>query len=112
MFKLTVGAGGVLTELLRDTASMLLPVTEMQLQQELEALKIAKVLHGFRGKPAADTASIVQAVLKLCEWVELNREYIAEVEINPLLCMQNKAVVVDALITSSELLLKQVGTQL
>ena len=112
LFKLTVGAGGVLTELLRDTASMLLPVTEMQLQQELEALKIAKVLHGFRGKPAADTESIVQAVLKLCEWVELNQEYIAEVEINPLLCMQNKAVVVDALITSSELLLKQVGTQL
>jgi len=108
LFKLTIGSGGVLTELIRDTTCMLLPVTEEQLLLQLENLRITNVLRGYRGQPGADLASIVQTVIKLCEWLESNCDTIAEVEINPLLCLQDKAVVVDALITSSELLSKEV----
>ncbi len=102
LFKLTIGAGGVLTELIRDTASLLLPVTEAQLVHQLDTLKIAPVLQGYRGQPGADRASIVHAVVKLSQWLEVNKDTVAEVEINPLLCLQNKAVVADALITSSK----------
>ncbi len=107
LFKLTIGAGGVLTELMRDSTSMLVPVSEEQILQQLDKLKIAKVLHGYRGQAGGHIVSIVQAVRKLCEWVEANQDTIAEVEINPLLCLQDSTVVVDALITSSELLLKK-----
>ena len=98
----------MLTELIRDTTCTLLPVTEEQLLLQLENLRITNVLRGYRGQPGADLASIVQTVIKLCEWLESNCDTIAEVEINPLLCLQDKAVVVDALITSSELLSKEV----
>ena len=108
LFKLTIGAGGVLTELLRDTTSLLLPVSEEQLLLHLDKLKIAKVLHGYRGQAGGNLTSIVQAVIKLCEWLETHQDAIAEVEINPLLCLKDKAVVADALITSSESLPEQV----
>ena len=102
LFKLTVGAGGVLTELLRDTVTMLLPVTEDVLRQKLAELRIANVLNGYRGQAGADIQSVTQSILQLCQWVESNRDDIAEVEINPLLCLTNKTMVVDALITASE----------
>jgi len=85
-----------------------MPVTEEQLLQQLDKLRVSKVLLGYRSQAGANMASIIQSVLKLCDWVEANQDAIAEVEINPLLCLQDNAVVVDALITSSELLLKKV----
>lgn len=106
LFKLTIGAGGVLTELMSDTASLLLPVTKAQLEHQLQRLKVSAVLNGYRGQPAADMNSVIQAVLKLCQWVEANQDCLSEVEINPLLCLEDKAVAVDALITSSETLLE------
>jgi len=108
LFKLTIGSGGVLTELMQDTTSMLLPVSEEQLLLQINKLKIAKVLHGYRGQAGGNLPSIVQAVIKLCDWLESNQDVIAEVEINPLLCLEDKAVVADALITSAELLPQQV----
>ena len=102
LFKLTVGAGGVLAELLRDTVTMLLPLTEEMLRQKLAELRIASVLNGYRGQSGADMQSVTQSILQLCQWVEANRNDIAEVEINPLLCLANKTMVVDALITASE----------
>ncbi len=104
LFKLTVGAGGILTELMRDTVSLLLPVSAEQLQQHIAKLRIHQVLEGYRGQAAADVPSIINAITKLCEWVEANADHLCEVEINPLLCLQSGAVVVDALISASETL--------
>lgn len=105
LFKLTIGAGGVLTELLRDTVSLLLPVSEEVLVQKLELLKVAKLLNGYRGQAGADTQSIIDTILRLCQWVESNHDDLYEVEINPLLCLTDKVIVVDALIAASESLL-------
>lgn len=101
LFKLTLGAGGVLTELIRDTATLLLPVTEDQIQHRLMSLNIAKVLKGYRGQPAAHMPSIVQTVCQLGNWVAQYPDQVCEVEINPLLCLEDSVVVVDALITAS-----------
>lgn len=97
-FVLTLGAGGVMTELLRDTASLLLPVTADEVDAALKRLKLAPLLSGFRGKPGADIPAIVNAVLAVQSYVLENSETIGEVEINPLLCLPDRAVAVDALI--------------
>ena len=101
LFKLTIGSGGVLTEVMQDTASVLLPVSESQLQNAIAKLRIARLLNGYRGQPAAHIPSIISTILGLCQWVESHAEYLAEVEINPLLCLESKSIVADALITSS-----------
>ena len=101
LFKLTIGSGGVLTEVMQDTVSLLLPVSKPQLQNAIAKLRIARLLNGYRGQPAAHIPSIISTILGLCQWVESHAEYLAEVEINPLLCLESKSIVADALITSS-----------
>ncbi|UWR05352.1 acetate--CoA ligase family protein (plasmid) [Ruegeria conchae] len=97
-FVLTLGAGGVLTEILRDTASLLIPTTPDDIRGALDALKIAPLLAGYRGQPAADMDEIIAAVLAVQNYVVHNADTLGEVEINPLLCTPTRAVAVDALI--------------
>ncbi len=97
-FVLTLGAGGVLTEILRDTASLLIPATSGDIREALGALKIAPLLSGYRGQPAADLDEIINAVLAVQSYVVQHADTLGEVEINPLLCTPTKAVAVDALI--------------
>ena len=97
-FVLTLAAGGTFTELLCDSASLLLPTTEDDILVALETLRMAPVLRGYRGKPGADTAAIAKAVLAVQAYVEANAAQLDEVEINPLICTPDRAVAVDALI--------------
>lgn len=97
-FVLTIGAGGVFTEILRDTASLLIPSNPESIKQTLNKLKIAKILYGYRGKPAADINAIVQAIVAVQDYVVANAAKVEEVEINPLICTPNAAIAVDALI--------------
>ncbi len=97
-FVLTLGAGGVLTEMLRDTVSLLLPVQAADIETALSTLNCAPLLSGYRGKPAANMISIIEAVLAVQSYVLANAETLSEVEINPLLCTPDRAVAVDALI--------------
>lgn len=101
-YVLTLGAGGVLTELLRDTVSLLLPVSEAQVTQALGHLKCSPLLTGYRGRPAADMAAIRRAVMAVQDYVVANAETVGEVEINPLICTPNRAVAVDALIRKAK----------
>jgi len=97
-FLLTLGAGGVLTELWADTVSLLLPVTPGQIETALTRLRIAPLLAGYRGKPGADMPSIIAAVLGVQAYVIAHQDAISEVEINPLICTTTSAIAVDALI--------------
>ncbi|MBU2983687.1 acetate--CoA ligase family protein [Lentibacter algarum] len=97
-YVLTLGAGGVLTEILRDTTSLLLPVNADDIVAALNRLNCAPLLHGYRGRPAANMAAIIDAVLAVQSYVLENAEAASEVEINPLLCTPDRAIAVDALI--------------
>lgn len=97
-FVLTLGAGGILTELMQDTVSLLVPSTREQVKQALTQLRIAPLLAGYRGKPGANMEAILNAVDAVQAYVLANAHSVSEVEINPLICTPNTAVAVDALI--------------
>jgi len=101
-FALTLGAGGVWTELLRDTVTRLLPVTETDIGDMLKSLKIYPLLTGYRGKPAACLHAITATVLGVQDYVLNGPDAVDEVEINPLICTPETAVAADALITLGE----------
>ena len=82
---LVLGLGGVMVELIRDQQILLLPVTKDAICQALQRLKLASLLQGYRGRPAADTEAIVATVFQLVKWLEQNRDRVVELEINPLL---------------------------
>ena len=97
-FVLTLGAGGVLTEVLSDTTSRLLPVTRQDVLHALAELKLYPLLCGYRGNAAADLDAVVEAVLAVQRFVLASAALLEEVEINPLICTPTQAVAVDALI--------------
>ncbi|MGL6208811.1 MAG: acetate--CoA ligase family protein, partial [Paracoccaceae bacterium] len=51
---LTVGMGGVTAELLADTVTLVLPVTEVQVLEALRGLRLWPLLDGYRRRPRAD----------------------------------------------------------
>jgi acyl-CoA synthetase (NDP forming) len=101
-YVLTLAAGGVLTELLTDSVSLLVPSSAKEVELALSELRIAKVLNGFRGQPAADLPAVVDAVMAVQDFVINHSGRVQEVEINPLLCTPTKAIAADALITLGE----------
>jgi hypothetical protein len=82
---LLVGAGGVLVELVEDAALRLLPVTDEDVRGMVDGLKLARLLSGFRGRPAAARAALEQAALALGRFFLDHRARIADIEINPLM---------------------------
>ncbi|NNE81047.1 MAG: hypothetical protein HKN18_12335 [Silicimonas sp.] len=97
-FVLTLGAGGVLTELMDDNISLLLPVRPTDVIEGLEKLRCYNLLDGYRGQPKVNLAAITDAVLSVQAYVLANADTVGEVEINPLICTAERAVAVDALI--------------
>jgi len=60
---LTLGPGGVLTELLDDVALRLLPVDEADVQEMIDRTRLSVLLGGVRGAPPADRTALVDTVL-------------------------------------------------
>jgi acetyl-CoA synthetase len=97
-FVLTLGAGGVLTELWQDTQSLLLPIEPADIDAALRRLRIWPLLEGYRGKPGADVSAVIASVMAVQAYVIAHHATLSEVEVNPLICTPNGAVAVDALI--------------
>ena len=96
---LTLGSGGVLVELLRDSRTLLLPTTPAVIEAALRSLALFPLLDGYRGRPKADIAAAVRAIARLAELAVDGADEIVEAEINPLIvCGEGEgAFVADAL---------------
>jgi acetate---CoA ligase (ADP-forming) len=97
---LTVGLGGVWTELMKDVRHRLLPVDAAGAATMLRELKGFALLDGYRRAPKADVAAAAQAIAALCDAVLAGGERLREIEVNPLLVMPagKGAVAIDALV--------------
>ena len=98
-FVLTLGAGGVMTEILADVSTRLVPVTAQDVRAALAELRIYPVLCGYRGSLGVNIDALIQAVLGVQSFVLETAAFLEEIEINPLICTPDRAVAVDALIT-------------
>jgi acetyltransferase len=82
---LMVGLGGVQAEALRDTAISLLPVDERSARAMLQSLRAKALLGAFRGQPPCDVEAVVAAMLNLGQIFLENRNWLGDIEINPLI---------------------------
>jgi acyl-CoA synthetase (NDP forming) len=98
---LLVGGGGILVELMKDNASLLLPTTREQVLQALGELRCAPLFGGFRGAPPADLNAAADVILAVAGMVEDDPSSIIELDINPLMLLAEGqgAVAADALIS-------------
>jgi acyl-CoA synthetase (NDP forming) len=95
---LVLGSGGVLVELLDDSATLLLPTSLAEIIRALKSLRVGRLLEGFRGRPAVDITKVAEEIHKLCMAYQAQVKTITEIEINPLFVYQEKVSAIDALI--------------
>jgi acyl-CoA synthetase (NDP forming) len=98
---LVVGAGGVLVEILAERAVLLAPVTRSAALAALRRLRIAPVLAGSRGQPAADLGAIADAITGLSTLACDLGDALEALDINPLICAPAGPLAVDALLIPS-----------
>jgi acyl-CoA synthetase (NDP forming) len=81
---LTLGAGGVLAELFDKHAHALCPITPEQAEAMIDRIGVRKILNGYRGRPALDTASLVATLVGLSQFAYDHRGDLKELDLNPI----------------------------
>ncbi len=101
---LLLGAGGVLAELLADTVVLLPPFTAGRIERAVRGLAVARLLAGYRGRPAADVPALIETALACARYAQDHLERLLELDLNPVIVRPAGlgAVAVDALVRLSE----------
>lgn len=89
------GAGGTATEIIRDTALALPPIDHDSALELIGQTRIARLLAGYRDKPAADFTAIAKALVALSNLIA-GHDAIREIDINPLLASAHGVMALDA----------------
>ncbi len=88
------GHGGTAVEVLRDKSLELPPLNTALARAQIERTRIAKLLHGYRDRPAADIDGVVNVLVQLSRIVA-DQPQVTELDINPLLCDARGVIAVD-----------------
>jgi len=98
---IVVGHGGVLVELMNDTALGITPLSKENVIAMLSKLKGYPLLDGYRGRQKTDIQSIVTMVMKV-QKLMMSQPEILEIDLNPIIVKEiNKgSVAVDARIVT------------
>jgi acyl-CoA synthetase (NDP forming) len=78
-----VGAGGVLVELLRDTALALAPIDEERAAAVIDETRFGKTLAGYRGAPAGDSRALAALVARVSMIGAQYEDWLEAVDLNP-----------------------------
>ena len=93
-----VAAGGVLAELLSDRAVLLPPVSRERAGAALDRLRIRPLLDGWRGGSAIDATQIVDTIVAVGRLAVELGDWVAELDVNPLIAAPDGAWAVDVLV--------------
>ena len=92
---LTIGVGGILTEIISDVAIRLLPVDRQEVREMIAETKLEQLFKGARGAPSVDVESFIDSVVKISTVVH-SWELDCEIDINPLTVLPSGAWVLDS----------------
>jgi len=97
---LLFGSGGVMVEVYNDVALRRCPITRSEAQAMIAEVKGARLLQGFRGRPAADLAALEDTLVRVSHLAMHLKGHLAELDINPLMVLPSGQGVkaVDALV--------------
>jgi len=97
---LLFGSGGVMVEVYNDVALRRCPITLAEAQAMIAEVKGARLLQGFRGRPAADLEALADTLVRVSHLAVHLEGQLAELDINPLMVLPSGQGVkaVDALV--------------
>jgi len=94
----TIGAGGVLVEVMRDAAVLLPPVSAEKARETLSNLRSFALLEGVRGDAGYDIDAVTDTVARFSELVTDLSDLVEEVDVNPLIVGRSGCTAADGLI--------------
>jgi acetyltransferase len=97
---LLFGSGGVMVEVYNDVALRRCPITRPEAQAMIAEVKGARLLQGFRERPAADLEALEDTLVRVSYLAMHMEGHLAELDINPLMVLPSGQGVkaVDALV--------------
>jgi acetyltransferase len=90
-----VGMGGTGAELFADRALGFPPLNERLAKRMLESLRMWPLLNGYRGRPPANVARLIEVLIRL-SYLAADYPEISELDINPLLVTAQDVIALDA----------------
>jgi acetate---CoA ligase (ADP-forming) len=99
---IAAGLGGIMVELIGDTAVRLAPVDESTAHEMLASLKGHSLLTGFRGKAGVDIDALADTICRLSELAWDLRYIVDQIDVNPVIAGVGGVVAADALIVCKE----------
>jgi len=91
-----VGLGGIMTEVMKDVAFRMLPITTSDAKSMLNELKGSALLKGFRGSEPIDTNMVAKMLVQIGKLGVENADYINSIDFNPVVVYPKSHFVVDA----------------
>ena len=91
-----VGLGGIMTEIMKDVAFRLLPITTSDAKSMLDELKGSALLKGFRGSESIDTNMVAKMLVQIGKLGVDNIDYVNSIDFNPVIVYPKSHFVVDA----------------
>jgi acetate---CoA ligase (ADP-forming) len=94
------GLGGIAVEVFKDVTFRVPPFDKSEARRMIEEIRSVSLLKGARGKPKVDLNAIVDLIMKVQRLAMDLAADIAELDINPLLALPDRAVALDALVVA------------
>lgn len=95
--RLTVGSGGIWTNFVSDTVTLIPPFTQAYIRSILPRLAIWAPMNGARGRPKLAVDNLVRTIEGIARLGWALRHEIREFECNPVIVTRRRAVAVDAI---------------
>lgn len=89
------GMGGIMTEILKDQSIALPPLNRLLARRLIESTRVYKILKGYRNRPPVNLDFLEEILIRLSQLVTDFPE-ILELDINPMIFVEDRAVAVDA----------------
>ncbi|HJJ22980.1 MAG TPA: acetate--CoA ligase family protein [Nitrosopumilus sp.] len=91
-----VGLGGIMTEVMKDVAFRMLPITTSDAKSMINELKGSKLLKGFRGSAPIDLNMVAKMLVQIGKLGVDNADYVNSIDFNPVIVYPKSYYVVDA----------------
>jgi acyl-CoA synthetase (NDP forming) len=92
------GMGGIYVEIMKDVNFKLTPITTFEAMEMISSLQAAPLLKGVRGEKGINEEGIIEILQRISQLVS-EHPMIHELDLNPVIALEDRVFVVDARIT-------------
>jgi hypothetical protein len=91
-----VGIGGTSVEVYKDVSIRMAPVSVGEAMSAIGSIKGRKLLEGYRGNEPANKEKLAELIVSFSHMAIDLRDEVESIDLNPVLCDREKAVIADA----------------